>query len=127
MTVAHLQLLSCATPILDRQFCNPVPLIDAQGVLHPTGNGATCDNFLTANQQILTEVQWQTLMLSWLNSGSIVACTTSAAIGEIKAEIEKLCSKTPCDYPTQQAKKILLGAIERMEQSSSLASHFLTR
>lgn len=83
--------------IKDYQFCSPIP-----GHL-----GATCDNLLTDNQVILTEMEWVFLQQKW----GTIECTQSQTVGDIKAEIEKLCSKTPCDENTKQAilglKKIL--------------------
>ena len=99
----------CAVTIHDFQACSPVPKFDATG--HVIGSmGATCDNFLTANQQILTEQEWQALQASWNASGQAVECTNSGALAANKAEIEKLCSKTPCSY----ALKALIANLQRM-------------
>jgi len=73
-------LFSCSIPIHDEQFCSPIP----------GGLGAVCDNFLTSNQLILSQDQWN-------------ACTTSKTVGDIKAEIEELCSRVSCDDLTQTA------------------------
>lgn len=90
-------LTDCAVQIQDEQFCSPVP-----------GHfGAVCDNFLTANQIILTEDQWIALQASWNAQGEAVECTRSNTLGDIKKEIERLCSLAPCSYPVK--KKILEG------------------
>lgn len=83
-----------------------------------------CDNFLTANQQILNEKQWQALQMQWMSAGQAVECTSSQSIGEIKAEIEKLCSKVSCDY---QIQKTILDGLNKVltlgDQSRSLMMH----
>lgn len=89
-------LNSCTVQIHDEQFCSPIP---QQG-------GAVCDNFLSSNQLILSEHQWQALQMDWMSQGMSVQCTNSQAVGDYKAEIEKLCSKTPCSY---DLKKTLQG------------------
>ena len=90
-------LSSCAVQINDEQFCSPIP----------GGNGAICDNFLTSNQMILSEADWQALQASWINSGNAVECTTSKTVGDIKKELEQLCSVAKCDDVAQ--KKIVDG------------------
>lgn len=96
MTTVVLPLIilsSCAVQIKDEQFCAPVP-----------GNfGAVCDNFLTANQLILDEAEWLALQAQWQAAGQSTECTSSQTLGDIKIELEKLCSKTPCSYPVKQA------------------------
>lgn len=93
----------CAVPIHDEQFCSPVP-----------GNlGAVCDNFLTSNQLILTEAEWVALQAQWQASGQATECTTSQTVGDIKAEIEKLCSVYPCDTPTQT---LLIRGLKKIQR-----------
>lgn len=88
---------SCAVPISDEQFCAPIP-----------GNrGAACDNFLTSRQLILTQAEWVSLQSEWQSQGLAIECTTSQTVGDIKREIEKLCSLTNCDYEIQT--KIIQG------------------
>jgi hypothetical protein len=67
--------------------------------------GAVCDNFLSSNQEILTEAEWQALIAQWLSQGLSLECTNSQAVADYKDEIEKLCSKTPCSYELKQALK----------------------
>lgn len=96
--------LSCAVQIKDFQYCSPVP-----------GNlGATCDQFLTANQQILDEAQWQALQLAWIQSGQAIECTQSQTVADLKAEVEKLCSKTLCTYATAQAVRAVVSGLDRI-------------
>jgi hypothetical protein len=94
LTIMGALLLSnCAVKINDEQFCSPLP-----------GNlGATCDNFLSSNQQILSQDQWIDRQNQWIASGQAVECTTSQTVGDIKAEIEKLCSVASCDESTKNA------------------------
>lgn len=105
IVTAQLLLSSCAVPIKDEQFCSPLP-----------GNlGATCDNFLTSNQIILDETGWQALQSSWLAQGQATECTTSQTLGDIKDELEKLCSRTACSYPVQQQVELFLKGLEKIE------------
>ncbi len=105
MTVVALLFSGCAVQIQDYQFCSPIP-----------GNlGAVCDNFLTSNQVILDEAAWLALQASWNAQGQAVECTQSGTLGSLKSELEKLCSETPCDYPTQQAVAKVTAALEKIE------------
>ena len=97
-----LLLSSCAVQIKDEQFCSPVP----------NGLGAVCDNFLTSNPLVLNQTQWEQLQLQWQNSGEATECTQSKTLGDIKEEIEKLCSMTKCDY---DAKSQLLKGLEKIQ------------
>ena len=97
LLLLSLSLGGCAVQIQDMQWCSPLP----------GGLGAACDNFLTSNPETLSELQWEQLEASWMNQGYAVECTSSNSLGAIKTEIEELCSKTSCDYPTVQA--ILAG------------------
>lgn len=105
MTALLLFNTSCAVKIKDYTFCAEIP----------GGLGATCDNFLTANQQILTEAEWQAMKASWVASGNAVECTSSQSVGDLKAEIEKLCSKYPCNYP---GAKQLMRALKKMHRTA---------
>ena len=73
-----------------------------------------CDNFLTSNQQILSETQWEALEASWNAAGEAIECVNSGVLGDLKSEIEKLCSKTTCDYATQQLILNGLGKIQTL-------------
>ena len=104
MMTAALLLSSCAVQIYDEQFCAPVP-----------GNlGAVCDNFLTDKQLVLDEQGWLALQASWQKAGNATECTSSATLGDIKGEIEKLCSKTSCTYVEQQQVNASIRNIDRM-------------
>lgn len=103
MIMALPLLSSCAVPIHDETFC----------ALVPENEGAVCDNFLTSNRQVLTEAEWLSLQATWNGQGSAVECTTSQALGNLKEEVEKLCSEYPCDSET---KKKILNGLEKMEQ-----------
>lgn len=101
MTVALSLLLnaSCSVAIKDETFCGVIP----------GQQGAACDNFLTSNPQTLSEDTWQALQMSWETQGMIVECTTSQAVADFEAEIEKLCSEVSCSYSTQQRLKALFA------------------
>ena len=97
-----LQASSCVQ-IKDFQACALIP-----------GNlGATCDNFLTSNQQIYDEVEWESLLASWNAQGDAAECMPSSALGNLKAEIEQLCSVETCDDQTVKAKQALLKGINQ--------------
>lgn len=105
MTVALL-LSSCAIQVKDETVYGVVP-----------GNlGAVADNFLTSNQQILTEAQWQAKMLSWQNAGLSTQCVSSQTVGDLKDEIEQLCTRTPCTYETAQAVKVISAGLAKVQK-----------
>ena len=122
MMAALLLLLSgCATTIHDNTHCALIPSV-LNGVLLPDGGGAACDNFLTSKPQTLNQAAWQAMELSWETAGEAVECTTSGALGDLKAEIEDLCSRTSCDYDTTQT---ILNAVDweiaKMQKTASQA------
>lgn len=82
--------------------------------------GATCDNFLTKNQLILNEEDWQKLQALWNG----VECTSSKTLGDIKGELEKLCSLAPCSYDMKKAIEGLdkiLGISQKTELDSKMS------
>ena len=102
-----LLLSSCnSVTIQDEQYCAPV--FDSTGEVL----GAVCDNLLTSNQLILTPSEWVAKVLSWQNAGTPVECTTSKALGDTKAIIEKLCSEAKCDYNT---KTLLINGLAKVQ------------
>lgn len=91
LVTTALALLSsggCVTVIKDATFCSPLP----------GGQGAACDSLLTHHQQILSAEEWAALQTSWNNLGSAIECTNSETVGDLKEEIELLCSHAKCDY-----------------------------
>jgi hypothetical protein len=99
---ASLTLSSCVSvSIYDEQFCSPIP----------EGLGAVCDNLLTKNQLILSPEEWEMKQAQWVANGESLEVTPSGTIGRLKASIEKLCSKTRCDYQTRQ----LIEGLNRIE------------
>lgn len=100
-----LLLTNCAVTIHDRQFC----------ALIPGHHGAVCDNFLSANQLVLTEAEWTALQMEWLSKGEATQCTTSSAIGDIKREIGKLCSVTACTYEMKEKVNAIITGLDRVE------------
>lgn len=96
--------------INDMQFCSPIP----------GGLGAVCDNFLTNNRMLLDAQGWEDLQDRWIAEGYSVECTPSRSLGDIKAEIEKLCSVAPCDY---QVKKKVLQGLRKLQVRGQQAVH----
>lgn len=112
MMMALLLLNNCSVKIKDDTFCD----------LIPGDRGAVCDNFLTKHPQTLNQAQWIALQNRWNAEGNAVACTTSGYEGDLKAEIEKLCSQAKCDY---QTKMLFINGLTRMEKTADLARLFL--
>jgi hypothetical protein len=83
-----LLLPSCAVQIHEEDIYSPVP--GADGVVE--------SHFLSTKQQILTNEEWQKKILSMIVQGYSLECTFSNTIANVKEEIEKLCSKTDCEY-----------------------------
>lgn len=94
MTAALLLLNGCAVSISDFTACSPIPGTTL----------AACDNFLISDPQTVT---WATEQSIWASQGYATECVNSEALGDIKKEIESLCSLAPCDYETEQ--KIISG------------------
>lgn len=101
---------SCSVQIKDEQWCAPIP----------GDMGAVCDNFLTSNQKLLVEQEWLDLQASWVAQGEVTECTSSQTLGDVKAELEKLCSATKCDYQTQQAVSGVKKLLELRDQARVL-------
>jgi len=101
-------LQGCATAIVDYEFCSPLP----------GGLGSICDHFLTAHQEILTEEQWVALQAQWLSQGQATECTTANALGDLKKEIEELCSKTRCSY---EAVQIITSGLNKIQNLGKAA------
>lgn len=117
-----LLLSNCGTTIHDFKTCDLVPSVDQQGVLHPSGAGSACDNFLTHAPQTNTEDQWQAIMLAWVKSGEAVSCTQSSSITQLKGEVEKLCEDAPWYAKCNETvKKNLLAGLERVIALKQLA------
>ncbi len=111
MMMAVLLLLpSCTVQIKNFQSCSP----------YPDASGATCDDFLDSNQQNLTELQWS----DWQVQNAPIDCVTSSVIGDLKAEIEKLCSLTPCSKETKEAVDLAIKGLDRMIEAGRLSKSF---
>lgn len=126
--MVQLLLSNCAIQIRDHQFCSPIPVItQADGT--KIYLGATCDNFLSEHQLILSQDDWEKLQADWLEQGMSTECTSSDTLGDIKAELEKLCSRTRCSYQTIQAihslrKVISLGDTSKQIRSQQIKETF---
>lgn len=105
MALALLLGSGCATAIKDFQYCSPIP-----GQL-----GAACDNFLTQNQVILDQPGWLALQAQWAAAGQATECTQSQVVGDLKTEIEKLCSVTRCTYETAAKVKVILAGLKKLQ------------
>jgi len=91
--------LSCGTvQVKDEQWCSPIP-----GV-----GGAACDWFLHSHQEIKTAEQWSALQAQW----GVIECTSAQTVGDLKGEVEKLCSEVKC---TEEVKQTLLQGLERIK------------
>ena len=75
------------------------------GVLgqNAAGYGQALSSSQVASNAKITAAQWNALQNKWIASGQAVECTTSKTVGDIKAEIEELCSRVSCDDLTQTA------------------------
>jgi hypothetical protein len=109
MMAAQFLTSGCSVAIKDMKFCSPIP----------GGLGAVCDSFLTPGQEILVADGWLKQQTDWLKAGYSTECTSSGSVGDIKAELEKLCSKTRCSYGIQQA-IIGLGRLETLGQTEAV-------
>jgi hypothetical protein len=74
MVALPLTSFSCGVQINDAQFCSPLP-----GHL-----GSVCDNLLTSNPLLLTQVEWEALQAKWQANGQAVECTQSKTLGDFK-------------------------------------------
>jgi|SRR5882757_8826059 len=83
-----LAVYGCAIPIRDALWCSPLP----------ENAGVVCNSFLSKEQTILSQEQWNALTAQWNAQGSAVECTTSRSLGDIKLELEALCARTGCSY-----------------------------
>lgn len=93
----------CSVKIADETFCSPIR----------PNLGAVCDNFLTSNQRILDQAGWETQQDAWAAQGLSTECTNSKTVGDIKREIEKLCSLAPCDYVVKMK---LIHSLDKIEK-----------
>ena len=100
-----LALSSCSVMIHDFTACSPLP----------GGLGATCDNFLTSNQRILDQIQWEAQQKAW----GAMDCMGSIDVANLKTEIEKLCSKETCTQEEKKAREALNDGLERIQSIST--------
>lgn len=77
--------------------CGHVAIKDAQVCADMGSQGATCDNIFTSAPIDFGKSDWDDMRFGMF-------CMSSDAFGDIKQEIESLCSVSgKCDYPTMQA------------------------
>jgi hypothetical protein len=100
----------------------PVGVSDMQWC-HPFGApyGASCDNLLTSNPQLLDEAHWQALQAAWLTAGSVLECTGSKSMLAMKVLIEDVCSQYPCDEAT---KTKIVVALEKVSLIGVMGNGF---
>lgn len=115
-----LTLEGCATVIHDHTFCSPIPVM-------PDGTrlGAVCDNFLTHKPQTLNETDWEALQASWVAKGYAIEVTESNAVGDLKDELEKLCSRSPCDTDMTDTVQALIQTLARMQETADRSKFVL--
>jgi len=110
--MAALILNSCGSipipeDVQNTQWCHPFK--NAQGM----DIGASCDNLLTSNPQLLDAAGWTQLQAVWLANGGIPECTASTSMTGLKVFIENVCSQYPCDYATEQK---IISSLKKIEK-----------
>lgn len=96
-----LNLFSCAVRINDETF-----YVDAGSL------GAVTVNLLTPGSEIVPPDQWNPMREGMF-------CMSPQSFGDIKTEIEELCSKTTCSYQVKQALQGFTGRVERAQNHGS--------
>lgn len=81
-----LSLGSCARPLANI----PVPIKDMVLFVDKGDAGAVSFNFLTPGENHYSKSDWDSLRFG-------MVCESPEAFGNIKAELEKLCSEVKCD------------------------------
>ena len=84
MVLLSLLSSACSVKIKDETF-----FIDAGE------SGAVTVNFLSTGSTIIDKAAWDSMREGMF-------CMSSDAIGDIKGEVEKLCSRTSCTYEQKQ-------------------------
>lgn len=108
----------CSTvTVNDFQECSPIPNFESET---PPDFGAVCDNFLKPNQLILNHEEWVATQKKWIAAGNGVDCVPSSAVGDLKREVEKLCSVAKCDYATKAAVAVVVKGLERIQATAAL-------
>jgi hypothetical protein len=127
-----LLLAGCSTPIADVTYYTLIPpipgdtcVIENSVVPSPAPactvlRGATVDNFLTANQQILDGPGLLAQIAAMNSSGEAAVVISQSAVANLKKEIEDLCSRTKCSYQEKAALAILGKVLKTCEFSRSL-------
>lgn len=111
VTMGTLLLTDCQkVKVKDFQACSPFP--------PNLGGGATCDWLLHKEQLNLDSAQWDAKLASW----GPIEIIQATSFGDLKGEIEKLCSLVKCEQDQEaaaQEKKILAGLkkLQQMAQS----------
>jgi hypothetical protein len=91
--------------VKNSEWCHPFKSPQGQDI------GASCDDFLTSNPQLLNADQWQQKLSAWLADGSVIECTPSKTMIDIKVFIEDTCSQITCDEATKQ---VLTDAFQKI-------------
>lgn len=101
---ALLLLNSCGTiTIPNFQHCSPLPGL--------VGRGAVCDNFLTSQQEIKDEQDWEELQGEWVST----QCISSQTLGQLKVLVEEACSKIKCN---EETKIQVVSGLQKMMNTS---------
>lgn len=97
------------TATLTLSGCTSVKIKDFPVCADIGTQGATCDNFLTSNPKVIPQPVWDDVRFGQL-------CIKSDDFGELKREIEQLCSsrRDLCDYETEQAIHAFFQRMDRL-------------
>lgn len=93
-----LVLTSCAVPIKEENFYTD-----------KGPDGAVETHFYSTDVRDLSKDAWDSIREG-------MTCMSGQAIADIKGEIEKLCTKTPCSKQVQAAREQALLALDRMQR-----------
>lgn len=97
-----------ALPFLANCAAAPVDVKDEVFYVDAGSSGAVTVNFLSEGSFIVEKSQWDLIREG-------MYCTLATSFGDFKAEIEKLCSVTPCNYEVQKILTNLKKRFARVE------------
>jgi hypothetical protein len=107
---SHSAVWFITTAMLTLSACSQVKIKDFQVCGDIGTQGATCDNFLTEHPVDIRQPEWDDYRFGML-------CISSDSFGELKREIEQLCSAhaNQCDYETQKQMKSFFKRMEKLK------------
>lgn len=97
------------------------------GTLAPWGGGAVCDNFLTSQPVTLSQDAWEAQLLAQINQGIAPEVIPATALGNLKKEVEALCSDSTdgCSYSTSQKTATIAANIGRLQSLGDKAKSLI--